>query len=220
MTKKINALRFVILVVLGFAVVGVICWNPVLRTKTQVMVTGEANFNATAIEQSTVLVRIGDIGEGSGVAISPHMILTAKHCVGEYTIVVLPDGNELEVTEVFVFEDRDVAVLFVEETLEHFVKAGAAPESMTPTWVYARLMVEPGGNRLFGWTSGIVSVTTDRDIILDQAIYLGMSGGGAYNANGELIGLVVALWRGSGHMALVEPIEPVMNKLAELGLGK
>jgi len=219
--KKIAALRFVILSVIGIGLLLAISFNPIWPTQ-QTVVVGEAQFNATTIEQSTVLVHIGNEGEGSGVIISPHMILTAKHCVAEYMTVVLFDGTELTVKEVFVFDDRDVAVLFVDENLPRCVKAGKTPQALMPTWIYARLVEEPEGTLIFGWTRGIVSVVTpeDRYIILDQAIYPGMSGGGVYNRDGELVGLVVAMWMGPGHISLIEPIEPVIDRMVELGLGK
>jgi S1-C subfamily serine protease len=221
-TPKIKTTRFIILSILGLLVVGAICWHPTLPNTTRVLVTGNAQFDANMIEQSTVLVVLPGKGSGSGVAIGSHTILTAGHCVDKNNFIVLSDGTLCIVTHTIMLNGQDAALLFIKETMPCVARIGTDIVAPCETWVYARLLTvtrADSPDALFGWTRGIVSNALPTDLILDQAIYPGMSGGGVFGNSGELVGIVVAKIEDRHNVGKAIPIGVIAKAIADIGFG-
>jgi S1-C subfamily serine protease len=219
--KKIMALRFLILSIIGLGIVAAVAFNPVITHKNTVVVTGEATFNVTKIEQSTVLVVMPDVGLGSGIAISKHMILTARHCIIKKVYAQLQDGTRLTTQNVILLGDLDAAVIVVKEELTSFVECGKTPAAPSRTWIFARIVGEMEGPSSFGWTQGTVATVkdSDGDMLLNQAGYPGCSGGGVFNDQGKLVGLLIAGVVSRCGLIVTIPMDEIMDCIVNLGLG-
>ena len=166
-------------------------------------------------------------GAGSCVIISEDgYILTCAHVVsGANSIsVTTSDGTEFTASVVGNYEDGDIAVLKIEaEGLQAAVLGDSDKVQLAET-VYA--VGNPGGTLGGSITDGIISATSrtisialesdagpygfavnNRTISLDvlqtnAAVSPGNSGGGLFNANGELIGIVNAKSSGENQEGL------------------
>lgn len=166
-------------------------------------------------------------GAGSGVIISEDgYILTCAHVVsGANSIsVTTSDGTEFTASVVGNYEDGDIAVLKIEaEGLQAAVLGDSDKVQLAET-VYA--VGNPGGTLGGSITDGIISATSrtisialesdaspygfavnNRTISLDvlqtnAAVSPGNSGGGLFNASGELIGIVNAKSSGENQEGL------------------
>lgn len=166
-------------------------------------------------------------GAGSGVIISEDgYILTCAHVVsGANSIsVTTSDGAEFTASVVGNYEDGDIAVLKIEaEGLQAAVLGDSDTIQLAET-VYA--VGNPGGTLGGSITDGIISATSrtisialesdagpygfavnNRTISLDvlqtnAAVSPGNSGGGLFNASGELIGIVNAKSSGENQEGL------------------
>ena len=171
----------------------------------------QSAINASRLYQqvSKGIVRISD-GEkviGSGFAFnSNNNIITAQHVVEEQDqiVVILADGSTSVATVVGTCEHSDIAVLTLEERLTIQALTLADSETVTvgePTIVVGNPLELPGTI-----TSGIVSQThrfvkvkydsktrwVASLIQFDAAVNPGNSGSPLLNAEGEIIGMVIA----------------------------
>lgn len=166
-------------------------------------------------------------GAGSGVIISEDgYILTCAHVIsGADTITVSTEaGDEYEASVVGSYEDGDIAVLKIEAEGLQAAVLGDSSKVQAGETVYA--VGNPGGTLSGTVTDGIISaiertitVTTEnsgqatggqsgeKTISLEvmqtsAAVSPGNSGGGLFNSNGELIGIVNAKSSGDSQEGL------------------
>lgn len=166
-------------------------------------------------------------GAGSGVIISEDgYILTCAHVVsGANSIsVTTSDGVGFTASVVGSYEDGDIAVLKIEAEGLQAAVLGDSDKIRLAETVYA--VGNPGGTLGGSITDGIISATSrtisitleadvspygfavnNRTISLDvlqtnAAVSPGNSGGGLFNANGELIGIVNAKSSGENQEGL------------------
>lgn len=166
-------------------------------------------------------------GAGSGVIISENgYILTCAHVIsGANSIqVTTSDGVVYTATVVGSYEDGDIAVLKIEAEGLQTAVLGDSDKIQLAETVYA--VGNPGGTLSSSITDGIISATSrtisisienevgpyglginNRIVSLDvlqtnAAVSPGNSGGGLFNANGELIGIVNAKSSGENQEGL------------------
>ena len=166
-------------------------------------------------------------GAGSGVIISEDgYILTCAHVIsGANSIqVTTSDGVVYTATAVGSYEDGDIAVLKIEAEGLQTAVLGDSDKMQLAETVYA--VGNPGGTLSGSITDGIISATSrtisisiengvgpyglgvnNRIVSLDvlqtnAAVSPGNSGGGLFNANGELIGIVNAKSSGENQEGL------------------
>lgn len=166
-------------------------------------------------------------GAGSGVIISENgYILTCAHVIsGANSIqVTTSDGVVYTATVVGSYEDGDIAVLKIEAEGLQTAVLGDSDKIQLAETVYA--VGNPGGTLSGSITDGIISATSrtisisienevgpyglginNRIVSLDvlqtnAAVSPGNSGGGLFNANGELIGIVNAKSSGENQEGL------------------
>lgn len=168
----------------------------------------------------------------SGVQISTTDVLTAGHCVnvpevlfGDKIKIKLADGRVYLATIVKSsfsegpsFEEaRDAALLRIPVAeLPHPAKRGSSKNLAQGDML--AIVGNSFGELVDSFTIGVINFV---DRKLDVGVFIqtdalsagGNSGGGVYNMNGELIGL---LTRGGGGFSLVVPIERVEAELAEV----
>lgn len=158
--------------------------------------------HADRVRAAVVTVDVGD-GHGSGVFISPSMLLTNDHVVeGQETVMVRSlDGEWRRGTVLRRDRRRDVALVQVSDTGHPFLPVRTAPVALTED-VFA--IGTPRRRGLAGTvTKGIVSgfPKNDRgltDIQADVAVNPGNSGGALVDARGNLVGLTYAGFADAG----------------------
>ncbi len=171
-------------------------------------------------------------GNGSGVIISPDgYILTNNHVIsGANSIqVTLRNGTQYDATLVGKDSKTDVAIIKIDA--KDLTAAIIGDSSQLVVGELAIAIGNPLGQLGGTVTDGIISAL-EREITIDStkmnliqtnaAINPGNSGGGLFNANGELIGLVVAKSsgidvEGLGFAIPVNDVKDVINDLLEHG---
>ncbi|MGJ8650275.1 MAG: S1C family serine protease [Opitutaceae bacterium] len=177
--------------------------------------------NKQGMADSGLLIRI-DQAHGSGVCISSQgLVITNAHVVGESKIVEVEDTKFSFLAPVIKKdEERDVAALFV-------ANAGLKPvsASLNPVEVGDEIYISGAPHRVENknlLTRGVVSKVGNFDGLMyihtDASIAPGNSGGPAFNANGELVGISVAIQRRTdnndlSHIGLVIPISEILSSL-------
>lgn len=169
-------------------------------------------------------------GSGSGVIISDDgYILTCHHVVEDALsiTVTLNSGDRYEATLVGSDENSDLAVIKIdsEETLL-YAKQGRSSDLVVGEWVVA--IGNPLGTLGGTVTDGIISATerniqtSDGTVMTllqtNAAINSGNSGGGLFNLDGELIGVVNAKYAAEGveGLAFAIPIDSAYDVQLDL----
>lgn len=151
-------------------------------------------------------------GQGSGVVIADGgYVLTNYHVIENCTSfkILMPDGTYVDATVVGADSSTDLAVLQVNERADELkpVSIGSSADLLVGSTVIA--IGNPGGEVLANTvTQGIVSAlernvsasNTSRQIKYiqhDASINNGNSGGGLFNASGELVGINTLKYSGS-----------------------
>lgn len=197
-----------------------LCADSVVEISTTVPVTSWGLFGLQqGVEQ----------GAGSGIIISSNgYILTCNHVIsGADTITVgLRNGNSYEAQVIAADEESDVSVIKIipDEDLTVAVMGESSSLEVGDSVVaIGNPLGELGGSV----TSGIVSAT-DREVTIsgstytvlqtDAAINGGNSGGGLFNASGELIGLVNAKAKDIGveGLSFAIPIDDIKGIIQDL----
>ncbi len=171
-------------------------------------------------------------GNGSGVIISEDgYILTNNHVIDGATkiIVRLRDGSEFEAKLIGKDSKTDTAVIKIEKSGLKFAVIGDS--SKIEVGDLAVVIGNPLGKLGGTVTDGIISAL-EREITIDgkkmnliqtnAAVNPGNSGGGLFNANGELVGIVTAKSSGIdvenlGFAIPVNDIKSVIDDLVEHG---
>lgn len=136
---------------------------------------------------------------GSGVAIEPQLVLTARHVVwGAEAWVVFPPGSTTAVAArpVYVDTDNDVAFLYVDRPMEHHIPLPDARQLTLSERVsvsgYPLDLREP----IPAAASGEVSrVTRNGDLHLTITVNPGHSGGPVIDGEGRIVGMLSARGR-------------------------
>ncbi len=136
---------------------------------------------------------------GSGVAIEPQLVLTARHVVwGAEAWVVFAPGSTTPIAArpAYVDTDNDVAFLWIDRPLEHHVPLPEARQLTLSERVsvsgYPLDLREP----IPAAASGEVSrVTRNGELHLTIAVNPGHSGGPVIDAEGRIVGIVSARGR-------------------------
>lgn len=173
-----------------------------------------------------------DLGSGSGVIItSDGYIVTNNHVVegGQNIRVCLQDGTEYEATLIGTDSYSDLAVIKINATGLPAATLGTSSSMTVGDPVFA--VGNPLGVLSSSVSQGIIS-GLDRTINVDghnmtlmqtdAAVNPGNSGGGLFNANGELIGIVNAKSygldvEGIGFAIPMDTAKPIMMDLIDLG---
>lgn len=186
---------------------------------------------------STVYDRSGqaytqDLGSGSGVIVSTNGYVVTNHHVIEGATnisVYLQDGTKYEAELIGNDSATDLAVLKIEG--ESFTAAtfGSSAKSLVGEQVYA--IGNPLGFLTTSVSDGIISGLDRTITVEDQSMTLmqttaavnpGNSGGGLFNANGELIGIVNAKSTGTdveglGFAIPIDIARPIISDLMDYG---
>lgn len=182
--------------------------------------------DADAVRAAVVTVDTG-MGHGSGVFVSPSLVLTNHHVVeGHDSVMVRDPAGTVRRAEVIRRDGRrDVALLQVAEPGAAVLPIRLDPPPVVGEDVY--VIGTPGLRGLAGTvTHGIVSgfPRNDRgltDIQADAAVSPGNSGGALVDGRGNLIGLTYAGFRGDegrGGGAGLNLFIGIGDALAKLGL--
>ena len=172
------------------------------------------------------------VGSGSGVILtSDGYIVTNNHVVSgaEKLKVYLQDGTEYEAELIGTDSYTDLAVIKIAAENLPAAVLGSSNESMVGDTVYA--IGNPLGVLATSVSKGIVS-GLDREITLDNkqmtlmqvnaSVNPGNSGGGLFNADGELIGIVNSKASGNnvegiGFAIPMDTAKPVISDLMDHG---
>jgi S1-C subfamily serine protease len=147
------------------------------------------------------------------VMIAPGRAMTAAHCLGMIAPTATIDGKQYVVTEGYANPGRDVAVLIIPSA-----PCPCATIAVNPPQDGDRIMLMgfPFGQHkvsTYGESQGRVKVDDGQEMILTTApAYPGMSGGGAFNESGELVGIISMSAEGTVLSMIVEvgalPLQP------------
>ena len=199
--------------------------DSVVEITTEAVVTG--SFSQQYIQQ----------GAGSGVIISEDgYIITNYHVIEDATQISITLRNEKEYTKVEIvgiYESGDIALLKI-KTNDKFTPAVMGDSSKLKVGDYAVAIGNPLGQLGGTVTDGIISALDRKVTIDDETMNLlqtnaeispGNSGGGLFDGNGELIGIVNAKSsktssEGLGFAIPVNDVVDVLSDLKEYGYVK
>ena len=188
-----------------------------------------SNSLALAVDRAArSLVRInGRRRASSGIAFSPDgaentdLVVTAAHTLhrAEGVTVSLADGRDLPAALVGVDLSTDLAVLRLEEA-HPAASASAAGGSRVGEVVLSIGRTPFGLRAAFGIVAGVAGVwrtgaggRVDRYVNVDGSLPPGLSGGGLFTAEGELVGMnSSALTRGGGTL----PVATLQRLVAQI----
>ena len=187
---------------------------------------------------ASVLITVEGIGSGSGVIYTADgYILTNYHVVssGDYNITVtLFSGEKVSAKYIYGDESNDISVIKIEKNDCVYAEISTSPVTyMRPVMVIGNAL-----GKGFNTTQGVVSAPASEVyfsstfetmtlIRIDAAVNSGNSGGGLFNTNGQLVGIVNAKLSGTSSagatiesMGYAIPMSSVMkcvNDLNEYG---
>ena len=162
-------------------------------------------------------------GEGMGVVVGGNYIFTAAHVVWEakQISVTTPAGAHVVAVIVAIDADTDSAVLRVLHTLTHSATirqkpavTGESVSVVTPVSASERAEIYSGKTGSTKWTSHGVSVPLIFSGIKGEK---GMSGGGLYDAQDALIGIIVRIDGTLGYLHAL-PITEFCKRFSQCNL--
>ncbi|HEU0204278.1 MAG TPA: serine protease, partial [Burkholderiaceae bacterium] len=165
---------------------------------------GEVKFNGYKLPR---------VGEGMGVVTPAREIVTAAHVVWGASVITVIDRNGTKITARVerIDQNVDVALLHVEQRLEHFAPLRAEPvvRGERVGAVEQRRSKGPPGmmTGMVGtahWTSHGVAVPLIFSGIKGEK---GMSGGGLFDEAGELVGIVIRIDAKLGYLSALPVAE-------------
>lgn len=176
---------------------------------------------ANRIIESTVLITDGQ-GHGSGVYLGDGVVLTARHCLGiANAVIVDSQGNIYTILEEIQCGDLTEDIGFIRINPKATIPAMKRFGKMPRVTERAYICGTPLEIFLFGnFTTGTISNVGvdfpgwwDNTLIADTAAYPGNSGGGIYNENFELVGILVGGFIGYDNLSIIEPIEDILDMI-------
>ena len=151
---------------------------------------------------------------GSCVAIGPDLILTAGHCIGHEGSWIEIGGQKYDILEQWASDQYDVEFVRIDGQVP-YLELGEMPQLLDTVYIVGA----PDSTTLVNTiTTGIVGrLNTDYtywqdSIVCDVFSWPGNSGGPLFNANGQIIGLLVG---GPDSLSLCEPITHILEALEE-----
>ncbi len=132
--------------------------------------------------------------QGSGIFISPTVILTCAHVIEDaeniHIVQSSNNNNKLKANVLCVCYDRDIALLTIKNE-DAFIKNINLKKSYNiEQGIDVVVVGYPIGQHQIKYTKGIISGITDGLIQTDASVNSGNSGGGLFDTNGNLLGLV------------------------------
>lgn len=199
--------------------------------RATVRVIGVAGIASRAGEgRSTGVRRVAadaTMGHGSGLAIGPRLVLTARHVVwGMHAWAVVPPGESAPISArpVYVDIDHDLAFLALERDLPHHIPLPAEDRRLTMSERvsvsgYPLDVREPNPAA----ASGEVSRVTRGGLLhLSMSVNPGNSGGPVINGEGNLIGILSMRGRperGVAGLAIAVPIGFIRQSMTRMPEG-
>ncbi len=166
------------------------------------------------IRRSTVQIRVGRRGIGSGVIWrSNGLIITNDHVVrGQESIVELADGRAFSATIAARNTQRDLAALQVDATDLPAITIGESEQLRVGELVFA--VGNPGGT-VGAVTTGIIHTIESKNTWIQADVRLapGNSGGALANAKGEVIGINTMIANGKGLAIPSKTVERFLNNM-------
>jgi len=171
---------------------------------------------------STIVVTDG-YGHGSGVYLGNGVILTAGHCLGiQDAWIEDSKGNQYSIlNEVYCGDwTEDIGFIMINPKVDipAMTKFGDMPELNDKVHICGTPLERVMGQN---FTTGTITKLDvdfpdgwwDDAIIADAASYPGNSGGGVYNEDLELIGILVGGFVGYDNIAIIEGIDDIMRQI-------
>lgn len=173
------------------------------------------------MSQSALIIRGEYGGHGSGVCISSSgLVLTNAHVVGDSKILEVEDeGNSYLGVVVKIDEERDAAVILVGSTKLPVAAVASEPVRVGDDLFVAGtpLHIENRGMLTKGVVSKVGAFMGTEFIHMDASIAPGNSGGPVFNANGELVGISVAVQNtadgGMSHIGMAIPLAEFLDSM-------
>ena len=197
-------------------------------------VTPEKSPLVNVYEQAvrdTVMVHMYDeygrkVGHGSGVVISADgIVATARHCVQGFDawVVEFADGSMVTVTDHIYDLDDDCALLYTKKECDTFAEIAVELDMRIGDEVF---IVGTPYDHVFtdmvtiGYFSRAAQFMFDGDYFLANcSAYPGNSGGGVFNARGQVIGLLVAGPKEFVDISMCTPIDEIIDLLRQRAEG-
>ena len=193
-----------------------LCMQTVRASPAQSSVWIEVSRDAGAVFSGYRLPRAA---EGMGVVVLAREIATAAHVVWDAKTITVIDarGNKVAARVERVDQDADIALLSVETELEHAAAIRLRPVVTGERVVAVRWQRSNGTASLAAgsvwatrWTSHGVAVPTILTSIKGQK---GMSGGGLFDENGQLVGIVIRIDRTLSYLSTL-PVSELCTRFA------
>ena len=170
---------------------------------------------------------------GSGVIIEGNLILTAAHVVSDATYIEVKkhaDPKKYFARVKWIAPDADLALLELEEILffKNTVakKLGETPKRQEGVAVYGY----PEGGNVISITQGIISRIEMTEysfssvdlltIQIDAAINAGNSGGPAFNAQGDIVGIAIQGLTDSDNIGYIAPVSVIEHFFEDIKDGQ
>ena len=153
----------------------------------------------------------GQEANGSGVFIENNLILSAKHLYFEGARYFTDKEHTVEVVVVKVDTDYDLMLLYADGK-HKYAKLGPTPKKLDVVYTVGY----PLGATQVVVVGRIADVAEGR-ILIDTTVVPGMSGGGIYNEEGRLVGIVSRSWGNEKFM--VAPASSAIKAFLGANLG-
>jgi len=208
-------IKIFIMIILAMLVIGV-------GTNKRDIAGLQNSFDISVLD-ACVIVTDG-AGHGSGVAIAPDLILTAKHCIDFNDLYVVDSsGEEYAVIDSWCSDEYDIGFLRIDGVLP-CLSLGNMPNLLDPVYAIGTPLEQCFVNNV---TIGVVTkLNVDwahwiGGIIVNVAAYPGNSGGALLNSNFEIVGITVGchnrLYGGGDNLWLCESVTHIREALEEYG---
>jgi S1-C subfamily serine protease len=159
--------------------------------------------------------RLPSEGEGMGVVTLSREIATAAHVVWQAKVITITDakGTKLRAQVACIDKSVDLAILRVEARLDHFAVIRSKP---AVTGERVGVVERPAPNETPNIASGVIGATTWTTNGVPVPLIFsgikgvkGMSGGGLFDASGELLGIVIRIESRLGYLSALPAAELV-----------